>query len=195
MKRSWKHSHQSVPPASSLTAGLTGDALAPSWAVEEVKSDLSGEGQLSKSEKKKVRKLASRNSQMGYSEHGLTELPVSDLSATISVGRLVPSLFQGYDTADKQAASLWAAFRGSTAGSNLTQLEYTMELGGESIATVSGLHPASPPTPLVEVVKEILPGWGRLLGTKAAAEKRPNATPSLIILTHSAPRACELISY
>jgi hypothetical protein len=43
------------------------------------------------------------------------------------------------------------------------------------------------------VVRAVLPQCGKLLGTRGAAAPRPRGAPALLVLTHSAPRACELI--
>ena len=103
--------------------------------------------------------------------------------------RLTSSLFQGSDTPSRQGEALWTAFRASAVGVHLTPLEYSSPLSGECVS-----HCSLPPSAsVVEKVKALLPHWGALMGSRGAAVKRPHGAPALLILTHSAPRACEII--
>jgi hypothetical protein len=88
------------------------------------------------------------------------------------------------------AAALWAAFTASPQGASLTVLEYGAPLGATHVVSrtcVGGL-PGLP-----AAVKAVLPKWGALLGTRGAAAPRSRGAPALLLLTHSAPRACDLI--
>ena len=111
-------------------------------------------------------------------------------AATGGGGRRAFKQLSASDSVVVQAEGLWGLFRASPSGRALTQLEYIRELSGGMIAR----HGCESSSSLVcNVVKEVLPGWGKLVGTRGAAAPRPKASPALLILTHSATRACELI--
>jgi hypothetical protein len=93
-------------------------------------------------------------------------------------------------TPSTAAAALWAAFTKSPHGATLTSLEYGAPLGAGNVvvhACVGAL------LGLPGGVKAVLPKWGALLGTRGAAAPRARGAPALLLLTHSAPRACDLI--
>jgi hypothetical protein len=92
--------------------------------------------------------------------------------------------------AAQAAASLWAAFTGTPQFGALTALEYGSPLG---VAHVVSRVAAGGLAGLPAAVKAVLPKWGALLGTRGAAAPRARGSPALLLLTHSAPRACDLI--
>jgi hypothetical protein len=175
---------------------VSGDDLAPSWAAETV-AEVGEPAELSKAAKKKSLKRA-REAEAAAppaTSSSSAAAPAPAASAAPKPGfrmRTAAPLCQASDSCSSQAAALWSAFRASPSGKALTPLEYSTELR-EGHVVRHGLGGAPPSPTLSDVVKVVLPHWGKLLGTRTAAAPRPRASPALLLLTHSAPRACELI--
>jgi hypothetical protein len=96
--------------------------------------------------------------------------------------------------AEAQASLLWALFRASAAGAPLTPLEFVTPLSADGIAACDdGAAAITGVASLTPLVKRALPGWGRIVGSRSAAVPRRAGAPSVLVITHSAGRAMDLL--
>jgi hypothetical protein len=95
---------------------------------------------------------------------------------------------------EAQASLLWALFRASAAGAPLTPLEFVAPLSADGIAACDdGAAAITGVASLTPLVKRALPGWGRIVGSRSAAVPRRAGAPSVLVITHSAGRAMDLL--
>ncbi len=97
---------------------------------------------------------------------------------------------------EDQANQFWSLFTASTAGKDLTPLEYGEALTAARVASAGGNVTSSnsyDTDDLPRVVKSMLSSWKKLTGGKHGQTPRPKGCPAMLVVCQSAPRAADIL--